>query len=468
MTLRSTSRPDHAVHIWSATVAAAATIGLLFTASPGATVASASLAAIGATGRAAFRRAVVALASSRRRYRSRSSRSRPSFVRAAPSRPRSDGSRRATASSRPTSNASTRALRLGADLRDALRAWTRERNDSGVDGRRGRARDVRGFRWARRRCPRRPGRVTPRPARGDCRGPRAVGASTILGARRRRRAAVVSRIHRDLRSARRALAHWHGDRAGVCCAWVSRSKRWARGGCGGSCGLGACGDGRVGMRVGRLGRPPARGAGSAGHHRRPRRERTLRLGAQPRRDTGPRPSPPGLRARRRVAGDRVARPGRSRAGARACRATNGIDALLRELVVAVDLIGVGVAAGCTPYLATELGAQWSGPQLGSAFRDVLRSCSLGQSFDDSLRALGVRVAPVRPLTETLRTSARLGSPAAPALTRLAADVRADLRRRAEARARTVPVRLCFPLVACVLPAFALLTVVPVVLDGLHR
>ena len=75
--------------------------------------------------------------------------------------------------------------------------------------------------------------------------------------------------------------------------------------------------------------------------------------------------------------------------------------------------------------------------------------------------------PVRPLTDTLRTSARLGTPVAPALTRLAADVRADLRRRAEARARTVPVRLCFPLVGCILPAFALLTVVPVVLDGLH-
>ena len=74
---------------------------------------------------------------------------------------------------------------------------------------------------------------------------------------------------------------------------------------------------------------------------------------------------------------------------------------------------------------------------------------------------------MRPLADALRTSARLGSPAAPALARLAAEVRADVRRRAEARARTVPVRLCFPLVACVLPAFALLTVAPVVLGGLR-
>ena len=66
-----------------------------------------------------------------------------------------------------------------------------------------------------------------------------------------------------------------------------------------------------------------------------------------------------------------------------------------------------------------------------------------------------------------RSSARLGTPAGGALGRLGAEQRADLRRRAEARARTVPVRLCLPLVGCVLPAFALLTVVPVVLDGLR-
>ena len=53
------------------------------------------------------------------------------------------------------------------------------------------------------------------------------------------------------------------------------------------------------------------------------------------------------------------------------------------------------------------------------------------------------------------------------LARLAAEVRSDVRRRAEARARTVPVRLCFPLVACILPAFALLTVAPAVFGGIR-
>jgi Flp pilus assembly protein TadB len=142
--------------------------------------------------------------------------------------------------------------------------------------------------------------------------------------------------------------------------------------------------------------------------------------------------------------------------------------LLRQVAVAVDLVGVGVAAGCTPFLAVDLASAWSPGLVASDLGSVRRACELGQSFDESLRVLGTRTPELRSLTDCLRTSTRLGSPVGPALARLAGEVRADFRRRAEAWARTVPVRLCFPLVGCVLPAFALLTVVPVVLAGLHR
>jgi Flp pilus assembly protein TadB len=143
------------------------------------------------------------------------------------------------------------------------------------------------------------------------------------------------------------------------------------------------------------------------------------------------------------------------------------DRMAREVAVAVDLVAVGVAAGCTPYLAVDLGAQWSPTLVGSALAGAVRASAIGHSFDDALRELGIATPSLRALTDTLRTSVRLGAPVAPALARLATEVRADLRRRAESRARTVPVRLCFPLVACILPAFALLTVVPTVLAGLH-
>src|SRR3712207_6889914 len=50
------------------------------------------------------------------------------------------------------------------------------------------------------------------------------------------------------------------------------------------------------------------------------------------------------------------------------------------------------------------------------------------------------------------------------LDRLAFEVRADRRRRAEEAARRVPVKLLFPLVLCTLPAFALLTMAPLLAD----
>src|SRR5436190_172863 len=60
------------------------------------------------------------------------------------------------------------------------------------------------------------------------------------------------------------------------------------------------------------------------------------------------------------------------------------------------------------------------------------------------------------------------APVGDALARLAGEERAALRRRAEAHARKVPVRLLFPLVFLVLPAFVLLTVVPGLAAGLSR
>jgi len=139
--------------------------------------------------------------------------------------------------------------------------------------------------------------------------------------------------------------------------------------------------------------------------------------------------------------------------------------LQREMPVAVDLVGVALAAGCTPYVAVEHAARYAPGRVAELLKGVPRACALGQSFDAALHDLAAAEPGMRALADALRTSARLGSPATATLSRLAAELRADVRRRAEARARVVPVRLCFPLVACILPAFALLTVAPAVLGG---
>jgi hypothetical protein len=154
-------------------------------------------------------------------------------------------------------------------------------------------------------------------------------------------------------------------------------------------------------------------------------------------------------------------------GARS-RARRAEAALERELPVALDLLGVAVGAGCTPYLAVEVASRWASPTIASSFRAVLGACALGASFEAALDD-AARAAPrLRPLTDALLAADRLGAPVGLALARLAAEERGLLRRRAEAHARRVPVRLLFPLVFLVLPAFVVLTVIPGLAAGLAR
>jgi Flp pilus assembly protein TadB len=141
-------------------------------------------------------------------------------------------------------------------------------------------------------------------------------------------------------------------------------------------------------------------------------------------------------------------------------------AVARELPVTVDLLGVAVGAGCTPFLAVDTAARWAPPTLAAWLDEVRRSCALGRGFGDALDDRARRVPSLQPLADALLASDRFGAPVGDALVRLAAEQRTALRRRAEARARTVPVRLLFPLIFLVLPAFGLLTVVPAVLAGI--
>jgi tight adherence protein C len=142
------------------------------------------------------------------------------------------------------------------------------------------------------------------------------------------------------------------------------------------------------------------------------------------------------------------------------------DVVGRELPLVLDLLQVAVGAGCTPYRALELTARWGPPTAAAAFGSAITATHVGSSLTDALGTVATELPPLGPVTDVLLASDRLGAPAGPALTRLAREARADLRRRAEARARTLPVKLLFPLVFLVLPAFGLLTVVPALLGAL--
>ena len=134
----------------------------------------------------------------------------------------------------------------------------------------------------------------------------------------------------------------------------------------------------------------------------------------------------------------------------------------------VDLLALAVGAGANVSLAVAAaGRRGTGP-LAAELARVAADVGRGRRLADALDELPARCGePTRPLVSVLTASERYGSPLGPALERLGDDVRRQRQRRAEEAARKVPVLLLFPLVLCILPAFALLTVAPLVAGALR-
>lgn len=134
---------------------------------------------------------------------------------------------------------------------------------------------------------------------------------------------------------------------------------------------------------------------------------------------------------------------------------------------AIELVIVGIRAGLSPVAAVEVAAHESPSVIRPAFDEVLHRVHRGQRLADALQALPEALGPVASgFADSLASADRYGSPLGPVLDRLAADVRTDRRRLAERRARTLPVRLSFPLVVCTLPSFVLLAIVPALLGAI--
>jgi len=133
----------------------------------------------------------------------------------------------------------------------------------------------------------------------------------------------------------------------------------------------------------------------------------------------------------------------------------------RTMPEVVDLFAVAVGAGLTVPLAVRAVGRRGGGRIGASLRDASDAMRAGRRCGDALDDVARDLGPeARPLFDALVASERYGASLADALVRIAGEVRADRRRRAEEAARRVPVKLLFPLVLCVLPAFALLTVAP--------
>jgi tight adherence protein C len=142
-------------------------------------------------------------------------------------------------------------------------------------------------------------------------------------------------------------------------------------------------------------------------------------------------------------------------------------AVVDELPEVVDLLALAVSAGLSVPLAVGVVADRGhgavATELGRALESASRGGSLADALDEIVDALG---DDVRGVVRAVSGSLRDGTALEPVLDRLAVEVRVARRRAAEERARRLPVQLLFPLVLCILPAFGLLTVVPLLAGSL--
>jgi tight adherence protein C len=142
------------------------------------------------------------------------------------------------------------------------------------------------------------------------------------------------------------------------------------------------------------------------------------------------------------------------------RARNAVNVALPDVI---DLLVVAVGAGLTPTLAIRHLATLAPPPFAAAFAEVDQRTAHGQRVADAFGALVEHVGePIRPLVAAVTGAERYGAPLTPTLELLSHEARRERRRQAEESARTLPVKLCFPLVGCILPAFVLLTIAPLI------
>jgi tight adherence protein C len=158
---------------------------------------------------------------------------------------------------------------------------------------------------------------------------------------------------------------------------------------------------------------------------------------------------------------------RRRAGAQRARRSQAA-AVRRALPEVVDLLALASTAGASLPVAHPIVARCAPSPVGAALLAADAAAAAGrpraEALLDHLTPLGERA---RALADVLVDHLRYGVPLLPALERSSLELRLDRRRAAELDARRVPVRLLGPLVTCVLPAFALLTVVPLLAASLR-
>jgi tight adherence protein C len=131
----------------------------------------------------------------------------------------------------------------------------------------------------------------------------------------------------------------------------------------------------------------------------------------------------------------------------------------------LDLLAAASSAGLSAPAAIKRAALGVRGPLGEELATATASVEVGGRWRDELQRIADRLVlpDLHAAVVVVARTETLGSSLAESLQELATEVRESRRVRASERARTAPVKMLFPLVFMVLPAFLLLTVVPVLI-----
>lgn len=133
----------------------------------------------------------------------------------------------------------------------------------------------------------------------------------------------------------------------------------------------------------------------------------------------------------------------------------------------VDLLAVCSHAGLNISLSLKRVALRAPGALGREIQRVVEEVDLGVPRSQALENFAARsgLPEIESLVRVLVNSERFGTRISASLETFSADLRARRKRSAEEQARRAPVKILFPLVFLILPAFILLTVVPLLVSA---
>ena len=142
------------------------------------------------------------------------------------------------------------------------------------------------------------------------------------------------------------------------------------------------------------------------------------------------------------------------------------EQLVEDLPTGVDLLAACLHAGAAPESALASVSRALGGPVGEEFLAIRHRLDVGVDPGQVWRSVAVHPQ-LAPLGRAVGRAHETGAPVGQAMHRLAEELRERARADVEERARSIEVKAAAPLGLCLLPAFVVLGVVPMVV-GVFR